>query len=109
LGIADGVTALAATAAAADAAATMVVNAVNLPGHPAITRTAASQLDPDSDLQDRLVTTGVDTLTKGEVDQAVAAGNRLANQLISAGQLEASLIWLNGASCAVGHDGLIET
>ena len=40
LGIADAVTVLAATAAAADAAATMIANAVDLPGHPAIVRAA---------------------------------------------------------------------
>ena len=34
LGIADAVTVLAATAAEADAAATMIANAVDLPGHP---------------------------------------------------------------------------
>ena len=36
LGIADAVTVLARTAAEADAAATMIANAVDLPGHPAI-------------------------------------------------------------------------
>ncbi|MCB2140081.1 MAG: UPF0280 family protein, partial [Rhodobacteraceae bacterium] len=38
-GIADSVTVLAATAAAADAAATLVANSVDLPGHPAVSRT----------------------------------------------------------------------
>ena len=36
LGIADAVTVLASSAAAADAAATLIANAVDLPGHPAI-------------------------------------------------------------------------
>ncbi len=49
LGIADSVTVLAATAAAADAAATMIANAVNV-DHPAIERRPARDLDPDSDL-----------------------------------------------------------
>ena len=37
LGIADAVTVLAVTASVADAAATLIANAVDLPGHPAIT------------------------------------------------------------------------
>jgi uncharacterized protein len=50
LGIADSVTVLAATAAAADAAATLIANAVDLPGHAAVRRAPACSLDPDSDL-----------------------------------------------------------
>ena len=38
LGIADAVTVLAKTASQADAAATIIANAVDLPGHPAIIR-----------------------------------------------------------------------
>src|SRR5215469_5444651 len=38
LGIADSVTVLAKAAAQADAAATIIGNAVDLPGHPAVTR-----------------------------------------------------------------------
>ncbi|MGB3389204.1 MAG: UPF0280 family protein, partial [Pseudaminobacter sp.] len=38
LGIADAVTVLAKTAAEADAAATLIANAVDLPGHPAVRR-----------------------------------------------------------------------
>ena len=49
LGIADSATVLAATAAAADAAATLIANAVNVE-HPAIERRPARDLDPDSDL-----------------------------------------------------------
>ena len=55
LGIADAVTVLAATAAAADAAATLIANAVNV-DHPSIERRPARELDPDSDLVDLPVT-----------------------------------------------------
>ena len=41
LGIADAVTVLARTASQADAAATIIANAVDLPGHPAILRVPA--------------------------------------------------------------------
>ena len=50
LGIAEAVTVLAPTAAMADAAATVIANAVDLPNHPAIQRVPANSLQPDSDL-----------------------------------------------------------
>ena len=59
LGIADAVTVLADRAAAADAAATIIANAVDLPGHPAIIRVPARELAPDSDLGIRPVTQAV--------------------------------------------------
>src|SRR6202049_2886099 len=71
LGIADAVTILAKPAAMADAAATIVANAVDLPGHPAISHIAARELSPDSDLGDRLVTTAVGELTSAEVRPAL--------------------------------------
>ena len=58
-GIADAVTVLARTAAMADAAATVVANAVDLPAHPGVLRHPANTLQPDSDLGDILVTRGV--------------------------------------------------
>ena len=59
LGIADAVTVLAATAAKADAAATIIANAVDLPNHAAITRVPAREIAPDNDLGERLVTRAV--------------------------------------------------
>ncbi|RWH08408.1 MAG: UPF0280 family protein, partial [Mesorhizobium sp.] len=67
LGIADAVTVLARTGAEADAAATLIANAVDLPGHPAVHRVPARDLSPDSDLGERLVTQGVGGLAPGEV------------------------------------------
>ena len=58
LGIADAVTICAATAAQADAAATVVANAVDLPGHPAIHACRCHSLQPDSDLGSLPVTQG---------------------------------------------------
>ena len=55
LGIADAVTVLARDAPAADAAATLIANAVNI-DDPAIIRRPARDLDPDSDLGDLPVT-----------------------------------------------------
>src|SRR5260370_36644708 len=53
LGIVDAVTVLADTAAMADAAATVVANAVDLPGHPRVGHVRACELAPDSDLGEK--------------------------------------------------------
>ena len=74
LGIADAATVLARTASQADAAATIIANAVDLPGHPAIVRCPAHDLQPDSDLGARLVTRGVGELSAGEIEAALEAG-----------------------------------
>lgn len=73
-GIADAVTVLARDAASADVAATVIGNAVDLPGHPAIRRGPASGEDPDSDLGDRAIVLEVGALTPGEIDAALGAG-----------------------------------
>ena len=80
LGIADAVTVLAANAAAADAAATVIANAVNA-SHPAIQRQPARDLDPDSDLGDLLVTTNVGALPAATVVQALGRGAAEARRL----------------------------
>jgi uncharacterized protein len=80
LGIADAVTVLAIDAATADAAATLIANAVDLPGHAAISRAPAADLDPDSDLGARLVTLNVGPLSSGEVAAALDNGLRVAEQ-----------------------------
>ena len=73
-GIADAVTVLASDAASADVAATLICNAVDLPGSPAIRRGPASDEDPDSDLGDRSVVLEVGALTPAEIDAALEAG-----------------------------------
>jgi len=78
LGIADAVTILAKTAAEADAAATVVANAVDLPGHAAIRRTPACEIDPQSDLRSIPVTTEVGALSAMEIETALAAGLAVA-------------------------------
>ena len=98
LGIADSVTVLAKTAAMADAAATIVANAVDLPGHPAISRIAARDLSPDSDLGDRLVTTAVGELTSAELSQALGRGSACAERLIASGLIDAAALNLQGTT-----------
>lgn len=94
LGIADAVTVLAANASTADAAATMIANAVNIPGHPEILRTPASELQPDSDLGAIPVTSNVGQLTSHELDIALDAGEALAGGLVNDTVIEGCCIRL---------------
>ena len=102
LGIADAVTVLARTASQADAAATVIANAVDLPGHPAIVRCPANELQPDSDLGARLVTRDVGALTENEVEDALRAGAACARQLFAAGLIEGAALRLLGETAVVG-------
>jgi hypothetical protein len=103
LGIADAVTVLAATAATADAAATIVANAVDLPGHPGITRVPARDLAPDSDLGNRLVTQDVGQLSPDEVATALDAGVTVAHSLISEGLIHSAALHLRGETRIAGR------
>lgn len=82
-GIADAVTVVATSAAVADVAATLIANDVDLPDHPAVERTPAQELDPDSDLGDRLVTTAVGALSNDDIDAALARGVTTAERFVS--------------------------
>jgi ApbE superfamily uncharacterized protein (UPF0280 family) len=104
LGIADAVTVLADTAAMADAAATIVANAVDLPGHPKVGRTRAVDLAPDSDLGDRLVTQSVGELTPSEICNALEAGISVAKSLRNSGLIRAAALNLQGETRVVGAD-----
>lgn len=102
LGIADAVTVLADRAAAADAAATIIANAVDLPGHPAIIRVPACQLAPDSDLADRPVTQAVGELSAAEVNQALRGGVEIAERLQQIGLIRSAALKLQGETRVVG-------
>jgi ApbE superfamily uncharacterized protein (UPF0280 family) len=102
LGIADAVTVLARTGSQADAAATIVANAVDLPGHPAVIREPANELQPDSDLGARLVTREVGALSESEVEQALEAGADCARRLLAAGLIEGAALRLQGETILVG-------
>jgi hypothetical protein len=104
LGIADAVTVLARDAAAADAAATIIANAVDLPGHPNVQRSPASAIDPDSDLGDRLVTLAIGDLTAAEVDRALASGFAVADRLRRAGLIHAAVLVLRRRFAICGED-----
>ncbi|NVO13134.1 MAG: hypothetical protein HXX10_03785 [Rhodoplanes sp.] len=101
LGIADAVTILARDAASADAAATVVANAVDI-AHPGILRVPARDLQPDSDLGDRLVTRSVPSLAAPEVDAALDAGVAVAQSLLDEGLIAAAALHLQGTTRLVG-------
>ena len=105
LGIADAVTVLADTAAMADAASTVIANAVDLPGHQRIGRVRACDLAPDSDLGERLVTQSVGELTPGEIRDALEAGIRLAESLRGSGLIRAAALNLQGETRVIGAQG----
>jgi ApbE superfamily uncharacterized protein (UPF0280 family) len=108
LGIADAVTVLAATASQADAAATVIANAVDLPGHPAIVRQPANELQPDSDLGARLVTRGVGELSQDEIATALESGAECARQLFDRGLIEGAVLRLCGDMIVIGPKDISE-
>jgi uncharacterized protein len=105
LGVADAVTILASCAAEADAAATVVANAVDLPGDSRIERRPARSLQPDSDLGDRLVTRGVAPLDSDSIVIALDRGLAAARSLIAQGAIAAAALHLQGVTRAVSRDG----
>jgi ApbE superfamily uncharacterized protein (UPF0280 family) len=106
LGIADAVTVLARTSAQADAAATIIGNAVDLPGHPAVLRRPAHDLQPDSDLGARLVTRDVGELSGDEIEDALESGAACARKLLAAGLIDGAALRLQGEMIVVATRAL---
>jgi uncharacterized protein len=102
LGIADAVTVLATTASRADAAATIIANSVDLPGHPAVVRCPANEIQPDSDLGARLVTRDVGVLSPTEIREALESGAEPARQLFDRGLIEGAVLRLCGGTLVIG-------
>ncbi|MCV6584981.1 MAG: UPF0280 family protein [Marinibacterium sp.] len=102
-GIADSVTVLAHGAAAADVAATLIANAVDLPGHPAIARAPAHSIRDDSDLGARPVVVGVGPLDPAECQSALQRGLRVARDMQARGLIRAAYLVLRGQACQTDH------
>lgn len=100
LGIADSVTVLAATAADADAAATMIANAVDV-ADARIVRAPAREVRDDSDLGDLPVTVDVPPLEDALVREAIASGLAWAREVQRAGLLWSALIVCQGRSASL--------
>ena len=101
LGIADAVTVLAESAAAADVAATLIANAVNA-DHQAIERTPASMQEDQSDLGDRMVTVNVGDLDGITVAAALGNGMEVAERMHDTGLISAAVLVLKNEIRAVG-------
>jgi len=104
LGIADAVTVLALDGPSADAAATIIANAVNV-DDAAIVRRPARDLDPDSDLGDIPVTVDVGPLAPAQIAAALDAGVACAENLRRAGLIYGALLTLAGEWRSVGAPG----
>ena len=101
LGIADAVTVLAESAAAADVAATLIANNVNVE-HPTIERAPASELDDQTDLGSRLVTVDVGRLDTEAVENALSKGMQTAQNMCDCGLITAAVLVLKDEIRAIG-------
>jgi ApbE superfamily uncharacterized protein (UPF0280 family) len=106
LGIADAVTALAADAASADVAATLIANSVNI-DDPAIQRRPAIELDPNSDLGTMGVTVSVGELDELSRDRALDAGLARAKAMCTAGLIYGAVLVLDGEFRVAGTPKLV--
>jgi uncharacterized protein len=104
LGIADSVTVLAKDGASADATATLIANAVDC-DDPAIERRPADELDPDSDLGDRLVTVSVGPLPTPKRNVALAAGLARARAYRARGFIVDAALTLQGETVTLYSTG----
>lgn len=100
-GIADAVTVLAETSAEADAAATLIANAITL-DHPSIERRPARELQPDSDLGERPVVVAVGALSDDDVASALQAGLIKAQRMHAAGLIAGAWLSLRGRHRSTG-------
>ncbi|MGA9475622.1 MAG: hypothetical protein WBV36_24360, partial [Terriglobales bacterium] len=82
--------------------ATIIANAVDLPGSKKIVRAPACELAPDSDLGERLVTQSVAQLSLAEVQHALDAGATVAADLQAENLICAAALHLQGETRIVG-------
>ncbi len=101
MGIADSVTVLAASAAAADAAATLIANAVDVED-PSVRRAPACDVDDNTDLGSRMVTVGVGMLSATKVATALERGLAVADEFRRRGLIWGALLTLQGAHRVAG-------
>ena len=101
LGIADAVTVVSADAASADAAATLVANAVNV-DHRSIERRPARDVRDDTDLGGLPVTVAVGPLPEDAVHEALRRGVATAEAMRDRGLIHAACLRLAGEVRIVG-------
>jgi hypothetical protein len=86
-------------------AATLIANAVDLPGHPSIRRERACEVQPESDLREHLVVTRVGTIGGSERDAALDRGLALAQNMTAQGLIKGAALFLRGGSRVIGLPG----
>lgn len=106
LGIADAVTVLAERAPEADAAASIIANAVDAE-HESVLRRPAESLDPDSDLRDLPVTVAVGELPPELAAEALERGVACAEGLLGRGLILGACLRLQGQVRVVGAAGVL--
>jgi hypothetical protein len=102
LGIADLGTAVAESAALADAAATFICNQTNLEA-PDIVRRKAVTLDAQTDIPEELVTVQVGELKTEQVQAALEAGLQAASRLKQEGVICGAVIMVKGEIVSTVH------
>lgn len=102
MGIADSVTVLAADAPTADVAATLIANAVDLPGDSAVTRAPARSLQPDSDLGERPVTVALAPLSPAQTARALDRGEAEAQAMLARGLILGAVLVLGDRVRIIG-------
>lgn len=100
-GIADAVTVLAPTAAVADVAATLIANEVTV-DHPSIVQAPASEIDDNTDLDTRLVTTAVGDMEPEDIAAALDRGAACARSMHEAGHIIAAMLVLRSRRRIIG-------
>jgi len=105
-GIADAVTVLAIRAPEADAAASIIANAVDA-DHPSVERCPANLLDPDSDMRDLPVTVAVGDLPPEVVEAALDHGTQCAEGLLARGLIFGACLRLKGRLRLIGAAGAL--
>lgn len=96
LGIADSVTVLARSATEADVAATLIANAVDLPGHPGITRVPACEIDDMTDLGAKPIVRDCIGLSAADAATALATGLARAQDYQKRGLIQSAHLHLAG-------------
>ncbi len=95
MGIASAASALAWSAAEADAAATLIANATYI-DHPAVVTLPAEDVEPGTDLQGRRVVTAVGTLPRDSLEKALGQALEFAEAMIGQGLIAGSAITVQG-------------
>lgn len=95
LGLADIVTVISSTGALADAAATFICNHTDAETDK-VTRRAASEIDPLTDIPYELVTVSIGEINKGVIAKALENGLRTSNQLKKSNIIYDAVIILRG-------------